>query len=138
LCACELRANFGRFVTADYFKKTIFYFPGFVFLFPTSPQESPGWKKISPSKCTVTVCLQNQNPNSAVFRLSECSTQYSHRRQIQSSQLRREPAGNARKPYLPSRCLDMTTRSNIHHEIISWAGAVGANVRGRARAASFY
>jgi hypothetical protein len=40
LCTCELRANFGRFVTADYFS-------GFVFLFSTSPRESSGWKNKS-------------------------------------------------------------------------------------------
>ena len=46
LCTCALRANFGRFVTADYLKK-IFYFFGFIFLFPTSPHGSAGWKNKS-------------------------------------------------------------------------------------------
>jgi hypothetical protein len=59
-----------------------------------------------------------------------CISDYadSHRRQIRSSQLRREPVDNARKSYWPNKCLDRTARSNIHHEI-SWAGG-GAQIVG--------
>ena len=70
LCTCALRANFGRFVTADYFfrpnifrdKKNI---PASSFSFQRA-RMGPRVGNLSPSKCTVTVCLQNQNPNSAV------------------------------------------------------------------------
>jgi hypothetical protein len=64
LCTCELRANFGRFVTADYLK-IYFIFSASSFSFQRAHM-SPRVGKISPSKCPVSVRLQNQNPNSAV------------------------------------------------------------------------
>ena len=67
LWTCALRANFGRFVTADYLKK-YFIFSASSFSFQRAHM-GRRVGKISPPKCTVTVCLQNQNPNSAVKRV---------------------------------------------------------------------